>query len=209
METLFGIRQRSAGDVYLDGERINIKNPSDAISNGFAFLTEDRRATGIYPMLSVLKNIVISNLSDYLNKIHLLSVSGMQTDVNGYIDKLQVKTPSYQTAVENLSGGNQQKVLIARWLLTDPTILILDEPTRGIDVGAKAEIHRLIGQLAEEGKSIILISSELPEIVAISDRVLVMHEGRVTGELNREELSQESIMRLAVAASNEEEKDIG
>ena len=159
-------------------------------------LTEDRRDTGIFPMLSVKDNIVISNMGLYLKKF-LLDQKKINEDCEKYKKAIRIKTPSITEQIRNLSGGNQQKVLLARWLLTEPDILILDEPTRGIDVGAKAEIHSLISSLAGEGKSIIMISSELPEILGMCDRIVVMHEGRVTGILNRGEATQELIMKYA------------
>ncbi len=202
IETIFGIRPSVSGQVYIDGEEVEIETPRDAIANKMALLTEDRRHTGIFPMLSVGLNMAITNMGKYLNKFGLLNNRGIKKDCDDYVSKIQVKTPSLNQRVENLSGGNQQKVLVARWLLTDPDILILDEPTRGIDVGAKSEIHRLITKLAGEGKSIIMISSELGEVMGMSDRILVMHEGRVTGIVdNREDLTQEELMAYATGTA--------
>ncbi len=196
METLFGIRKKSDGKVFIDGLETNICSPNDGIKNKIALLTEDRRDTGIFPMLSVRDNIVISNMDLYLNGF-LLNNRKINEDCERYRKAIRIKTPDISEQIRNRSGGNQQKVLLARWLLTEPDILILDEPTRGVDVGAKAEIHSLISLLAGEGKSIIMISSELPEILGMCDRIAVMHEGRITGILSREEATQELIMKYA------------
>jgi len=198
IETIFGMRKSTAGKVFIDGQEVKIKSPADAIANGMAFLTEDRRLNGIFPMLSVKLNIIVANMNNLVNKTGLLSnkLIGMKT--LEYIKAIQIKTPSPEQLVMNLSGGNQQKVLVGRWLMTSPEILFLDEPTRGIDVGTKAEIHRLITELAGQGKSIVMVSSELPEILGMSDRVVVLCQGRLTGILeNNEELSQEIVMKYA------------
>lgn len=197
MEALFGARNKTAGVVKINGKEVTIKSPVDAINNGLALLTEDRRMTGIFPMLSVRYNILCSNMKAYKNKLGFLRKTLMDKDVNECIESINIKTPSEKALIQNLSGGNQQKVLIARWLLTLPDILILDEPTRGIDVGAKAEIYSLISKLAARGKCVIMISSELPEIIGMSDRVVVMHEGKISGILQRDELSQELLMQYA------------
>ena len=198
IETIFGMRKSTAGKVFIDGQEVKIKSPADAIANGMAFLTEDRRLNGIFPMLSVKLNIIVANMNNLVNKTGLLSnkLIGMKT--LEYIKAIQIKTPSPEQLVMNLSGGNQQKVLVGRWLMTSPEILFLDEPTRGIDVGTKAEIHRLITELAGQGKSIVMVSSELPEILGMSDRVVVLCQGRLTGILeNNDELSQEIVMKYA------------
>lgn len=196
METIFGARNKASGTIKIKGEKVEIHTPIDAIANKIALLTEDRRRTGIFPMLSVYYNIVCSNMKRYTKKT-FLDYKMMKKDVDEYIDSVNIKTSSPQALIQNLSGGNQQKVLIARWLLIHPDILILDEPTRGIDVGAKAEIYHLISRLASQGKCVIMISSELPEIIGMSDRVIVMHEGRISGELGRDELNQEILMTYA------------
>ncbi len=196
METIFGARHKAGGSVKIKGREVDIKTPVDAIANGLALLTEDRRQTGIFPMLTVHYNTICSNIDKYV-KSGFLDYGMMDKDVEEYIKSINIKTPSSKALIQNLSGGNQQKVLIARWLLTQPDILILDEPTRGIDVGAKAEIYNLISELAAQGKCVIMISSELPEIIGMSDRVIVMHEGRISGELAREELDQEYLMTFA------------
>ena len=200
VEAIFGVRSLDSGEIFIDGKKVDITSPADAISRGMAFLTEDRRETGIFPMLDIQFNMYVANMDKYTHKSsRLLNSRKITNDVGEYIDAIRVKTPSPYQKVENLSGGNQQKVLVARWLMTEPTILFLDEPTRGIDVGAKAEIHSLITNLAGQGKSIVMISSELPEVLGMSDRVVVMHEGRVTGILDntKEKLTQEEVMRYA------------
>ena len=198
IETIFGIRPRSAGQIIVDEKEVHINNPKDAKACKMAMLTEDRRASGIIPVLSVFQNIIIANLKSYVKKNGLINHKKAIEDTNEYIKTISIKTPSIYQRIENLSGGNQQKVLVARWLLTDPEILFLDEPTRGIDVGAKSEIHRLITNLAGQGKSIIMVSSELPEIMGMSDRIMIMHEGKVTGIIeNTKDLTQEEIMSYA------------
>ncbi len=198
IETIFGIRPKSAGQIFIDGKEVHIKTPTDAKNNKMAMLTEDRRASGIIPVLSVFQNTIIANLKKYVKKNGLINHKKAIADTNEYIKAISIKTPSIYQRIENLSGGNQQKVLVARWLLTDPEILFLDEPTRGIDVGAKSEIHRLISNLAGQGKSIIMVSSELPEVMGMSDRIMIMHDGRVTGIVeNTKDLTQEEIMSYA------------
>ncbi|WP_432663068.1 sugar ABC transporter ATP-binding protein [Wukongibacter baidiensis] len=200
IETLFGMRNKTSGEVYIDGKKVDIDSPEDAIKNKIALLTEDRRHTGIFPMLSVKDNTVIANINKYVKKNGLLDHKLIKADCEEYKKAIRVKTPNIDQLIQNLSGGNQQKVLVARWLLTDPDILILDEPTRGIDVGAKAEIHSLISDLAGQGKSIIMISSELPEVLGMSDRVMVMYEGRMTGIVDRKDANQEVIMKYATGS---------
>lgn len=198
IETIFGIRGKTSGQIFIDGKEVHIKTPADAKQNKMALLTEDRRSTGIFPMLTVFQNVIMANIQKYIKKTGLLNHKKAIEDTNEFVKAISIKTPSIYQKVENLSGGNQQKVLVARWLLTSPEILFLDEPTRGIDVGAKAEIHRLITNLAGQGKSIIMVSSELPEVMGMSDRIVVMHEGKVTGILNNtKDLTQEEIMRYA------------
>ena len=194
MEAIFGLRTITSGKIYKNGKEIKNRSPIDAINNGFGFLTEDRRARGIVPIRSIYDNTILSSLRKYGTP---LAKKKIKEDTAEYCGKINVKTPSYDELIQNLSGGNQQKVLVARALLNDPEILIVDEPTRGIDVGAKAEIHSLISELAGRGKAIIMISSEMPEIMGMADRMIVMHEGDVTGELKREEFDQELIMKYA------------
>jgi len=197
IEALFGLRSMAEGKFFINGQEIRIKSPIDAKKQKIALLTEERRVTGIFPSLSVLENTAMAKLARYENKLFLLDEKKRREDVQGSIEKLRVKTPSIKTLMKNLSGGNQQKVLFARWLLTEPEILLLDEPTRGIDVGAKYEIYTIIAGLAKQGKSIIMISSEMPELLGMSDRVMVMCEGRLTGIINGKGATEEEIMRLA------------
>ena len=197
VESLFGLRRLKRGRCWIGGRSVEIASPIQAKAHRMALLTEDRRHTGIFPVLSVFDNILIANLRKYVRRFALLDRKRGAADVDTSISMLRVKTPSAQVVIENLSGGNQQKVILARWLLTDPDILILDEPTRGIDVGAKYEIYLLIADLARRGKAIIMISSEMPELLGLSDRILVMCEGRMTGILDARDATQEQIMTLA------------
>lgn len=197
LEALFGLRTIESGKILMNGKEINIKSPIDAKNYKIALLTEERRATGIFPILSVLENTVIANMDTYINSIGLLNDKKRKEDTEKEIDKLKTKTPSVDTLIKDLSGGNQQKVLLSRWLLTEPEILILDEPTRGIDVGAKYEIYSIIVELARQGKSIIMISSEMPELLGMSDRIIVMCEGRLSGIIDGKSATEEEVMRLA------------
>ncbi len=197
IEALFGLRSIAHGGIYINGEKVRIKSPVDAKRYKLALLTEERRATGIFPVLPVLENTVVANLSRYIKPYFLLDEKKRKADAEKSVGKLRVKTPSIRTLIKDLSGGNQQKVLIARWLLTEPDILLLDEPTRGIDVGAKYEIYTLIAELAKQGKSIIIISSEMPELLGMSDRIMVMCQGRLSGIVEGKSATQEEIMRLA------------
>ncbi|MBM7868448.1 ATP-binding cassette domain-containing protein [Heliobacterium gestii] len=196
VEALFGLRSLS-GNFFVKGKPVRIKSPADAKKHKIALLTEERRVTGIFPVLPVLENTVIAKQARYETAYLLLDEKQRRSDAAASIEKLRVKTPSMMTLIKNLSGGNQQKVLLARWLLTDPEILLLDEPTRGIDVGAKFEIYTIIAELAKQGKSIIMISSEMPELLGMSDRIMVMCEGRLTGILEGNGATEEEIMRLA------------
>ncbi|MBC2850371.1 galactose/methyl galactoside ABC transporter ATP-binding protein MglA [Cetobacterium sp. 8H] len=197
VETIFGIREKEVGIINLNGKEIENRSSLDAIKNGFALVTEERRATGIFPQLNIEFNSLISNMTSYEGKNKLLNSSKMYGDTKWVIDSMRVKTPTQKTPIGNLSGGNQQKVIIGRWLLTSPDILMLDEPTRGIDVGAKYEIYQLMLDLANKGKGIIMISSEMPELLGVTDRILVMSNGRVAGIVNTNETSQEEILKLA------------
>ena len=197
MEALFGVREIVSGEVYYKGEKLNIKRPHDAIKKGIALLTEDRRETGIFGVLSISDNVGIASLDKYLDHKIVLNNNKLETLVNDNIKKMNIKTPSTKTQIQSLSGGNQQKVIIGRWLANDPDVFILDEPTRGIDVGAKYEIYTIIADLAKQGKSIIMISSEMPELLGMSDRIMVMCEGRVTGFVEGESATQENVMTLA------------
>lgn len=196
-ETLFGVTPASSGTIAIDGKEVVIDSANKAIRHRMAFLTEDRKDTGCLLILDILENMQIAVLQDKFVKGGFVSEREVTAACEEMSRKLRVKTPNLQERVENLSGGNQQKVLIGRWLLTNPRILILDEPTRGIDVGAKAEIHRLVTELARNGVAVIMISSEMPEVLGMSDRIMVMHEGRVTGFLDRAEATQIKVMELA------------
>ena len=196
LETIFGIAKHSSGEVILHGKKVDNSNSRKAIKNGFALLTEERRATGIFGQLSINFNSIIANLDGYSSK-GVLNSKKMEEDTKWVIESMRVKTPSSKTAIKTLSGGNQQKVIIGRWLLTKPEILLLDEPTRGIDVGAKYEIYQLIIDLAKKGKGVIVVSSEMPELLGICDRILVMSNGRVAGVGDTKELTQEDIMTMA------------
>ncbi len=196
VETIFGMRTKTGGKIYKDGKELEIKSPEQAIANKIALLTEDRRGNGIVGLLSIKENTVLASLKKYGFP---LNDKKMSEDTEEYVKKLNTKTPTIMTPIQNLSGGNQQKVLVGRWLLTDPDILIVDEPTRGIDVGAKAEIHTLITRLAGEGKAIIMISSELPEVMGMSDRIVVMHEGLMTAVVDRKDFSSELILKYATS----------
>lgn len=194
---IFGVEPADSGSIQINGKTVKISNPNDAISLGMAFLTEDRKETGCFLPLSVQENVQTAVLHHRFVSKGFVNEKDLNAESAAVCRSLSVKTPSLNEVIENLSGGNQQKVLIGRWLLTKPDILILDEPTRGIDVGAKAEIHRLVTQMAHKGVAVILISSEMPEVLGMSDRIVVMHEGRITGVLDRDEADQVAIMNLA------------
>lgn len=201
MEALFGIRAVKSGEIYKDGKKIKINSSADAIANKIGLLTEERRATGIIPGASVLDNTVLAKLGVYSNRFGMLDLKACRDDTDEYIQAMNIKTPTRDTRISDLSGGNQQKVLLARWLLTEPDILILDEPTRGIDVGAKYEIYTIMLQLAKQGKAIIMISSEMPELMGMSNRVMIMCEGHVTGFLEGEDIVDSKIMQFASKVS--------
>ena len=197
MEGLFGIRSHASGTIKYLGKEMKINRPKDAIDSGIAMLTEDRRNTGILGVLSVADNISIASLNQYLDYGIAINDKKIESLVKENIEKMDIKTPSSKTLIKSLSGGNQQKVLIGRWLANNPDVLILDEPTRGIDVGAKYEIYTIIADLAKQGKSIIMISSEMPELIGMADRIMVMCDGRVTGFIDGKDATQEDIMELA------------
>lgn len=197
MEGLFGIRSHTTGRITYQGKELKIHRPKDAIDQGIAMLTEDRRGSGIMGVLSVADNISIASLKQYLDYGFCLNSKKIDALVKDNVAKMNIKTPSGKTLIKSLSGGNQQKVLVGRWLANDPEVLILDEPTRGIDVGAKYEIYCIIEELARQGRSIIMISSEMSELIGMADRIMVMCDGRMTGFLEGDEITQESIMNLA------------
>ena len=197
LETIFGIAHHQSGEMYMHGKKVENKDAKTAIKNGFALLTEERRATGIFGGMSIQFNSVIANIKNYRKGL-LLSNAKMKEDTKWVIDSMHVKTPSQKTHIRTLSGGNQQKVILGRWLLTKPEVLLLDEPTRGIDVGAKYEIYCIINDLVAAGKSVIMISSELPEVLGMSDRIYIMNEGKFVGEVGKEEATSELIMSKIV-----------
>lgn len=197
VEALFGMRKIDSGKIKLHNKEIINKNPRNAMENGFALVTEERRSTGIFPQLSIEFNSTISNMNSYRSNLLFLSNKKMGKDTKWVIESMKVKTPSTKTPIGSLSGGNQQKVIIGRWLLTNPEVLMLDEPTRGIDVGAKYEIYQLINELASKEKGIIMISSEMPELIGVTDRILVMSNGRVAGIVDSKNTTQEEIMKLS------------
>ncbi len=197
LESIFGVRTRKDGVITLGGKPCRNRNPREAIKAGFALLTEERRATGIFAVLDIKENTVISSLGKHLKAGICLSEASMRKDTQWSIDAMHTKTPTQETKIRSLSGGNQQKVILGRWLLTDPEVLLLDEPTRGIDVGAKYEIYQLILDLANQGKTVLMVSSEMPELLGVCDRILVMSGGRLAGEVDARNTTQEEIMSLA------------
>ena len=194
---IFGADKPDAGEIRVHGVRVAIKSPADAVAHGIGYLSEDRKHFGLATGLDVETNIALASLASFVGGHLLLDQAGMRSTAERYVKQLQIKTPSVQQPVRLLSGGNQQKIVIAKWLLRDCDILFFDEPTRGIDVGAKAEIYKLLNALAAQGKAIVVISSELPEVLRLSHRILVMCEGRITGELPIQDATQEKIMQLA------------
>ncbi len=196
LENIFGLSTRKSGEITLNGRSVKNRNARESIRNGFALLTEERRATGIFGILSITENTVISSLKKYKNGIFLNS-GKMSKSTDWSIDAMRIKTPDRKTKIRSLSGGNQQKVILGRWLLTEPQVLLLDEPTRGIDVGAKYEIYMLIEELAAKGKTIIMVSSEMAELLGVCDRILVMSGGKAAGEVEAATATQEEIMALA------------
>ncbi|WP_373218554.1 sugar ABC transporter ATP-binding protein [Ruminococcus sp. 5_1_39BFAA] len=196
MKTVFGAYPKTGGEIYLDGKKIDIKRPQDAISNGIVYVSEDRRGEGLILKNDVKFNMGLVCLADFVNGIRVKNTAWDEM-VEEYRKKFSIKITSSRQLTGNLSGGNQQKVVLSKWLAKDPKVIILDEPTRGIDVGAKAEIYAIIDELASRGVSIIMISSELPEIINMCNRCYVMCEGAITGEIQEEEFSQEAMMQLA------------
>ena len=198
MEGIFGIRGVASGEIYIHGKKVNIKHPIDAMNAGIGLITEDRRGNGIFGCLSIKDNVGVSVYNKYLKAGFVLDHKSINKVVDESIEKLRIKTPSMKEHIANLSGGNQQKVIVSRWLANDPDVLIMDEPTRGIDVGAKHEIYEIMIDLAKQGKAIIMISSEMAELLGMSDRVCVMCNGRLTGEITRkEEMTQANVMQFA------------
>ncbi|SHJ80856.1 ribose ABC transporter ATP-binding protein RbsA [Tepidibacter formicigenes] len=196
-KTLYGAIKKDSGEVYINNKKVNIKSPKDGINEGIAYVCEDRKSEGLILGLSVKENMTISSLDKHSSLLKIYK-SKEEGEVDNYIDKMSIKTPGMNQIIKNLSGGNQQKVAIAKAIMTDPKVLILDEPTRGVDVGAKKEIYDLINILKEQGKAIIMISSEMPEVLGMSDRIIVLYEGKITGEFDMADATQEKIMRSAV-----------
>ena len=197
VETIFGIRTKASGSVSVNGKEVENKSSRDAIHNEFALITEDRRASGIFAGLDIEFNTTIANLKHYANRFGIINERLMKKDTEKVIQRLKVKTPNQQQKIGNLSGGNQQKVILGRWLLVNCDILMLDEPTRGIDVGAKYEIYQLMMDYANEGKGVIFISSEMPELLGITDRIMVMSNGRVAGIVPTNKTNQEELLKLS------------
>ena len=196
VEGLFGYKPADSGEIYIKGEKAIINNPLDAMKHKIGFVTEDRKLTGLFLNLSITDNMIMPEMSPYLENF-LVSVARAQKTANEQKTKLKIKAPNVDVITNNLSGGNQQKVLLARWLLLEPEILILDEPTKGIDVGAKAELYKLMVELSKQGKTIIMITSDMLELLSMSDRVMVMHEGHQVGIIPHTELTQERVLELA------------
>ncbi len=198
MRAIFGLDPITSGDIFIDNKKVEIHKVEDSIRNKMVMLSEDRRRYGIIPIRSVMENASISSLEKVIYGGYAHEKEERKV-VSEYFDKMKVKTPSLETTIQSLSGGNQQKVLLAKWMLRNPEILILDEPTRGIDVGAKLEIYKLMVEMAEQGRGVIMVSSELPELIGMCDRIYVMNQGKITGELQQEEFSQELIMKYATS----------
>ena len=201
VKTIYGHLKKQSGQVWLDGSEKNIRSAKEGIANGIAYVSEDRKGDGLVLGLSVKENMTISSLG-FFSTFFKIDKKSEKNSVDEYVEKFSIKTPTIDQKIKNLSGGNQQKVAIAKALLTNPKILILDEPTRGVDVGAKKEIYDFINELKKKGLSIIIVSSEMPEILGLSDRILVIHNHKITGEFTGEEATQEKIMRCAVGGNN-------
>lgn len=201
MRAVFGVDRLDSGEIYISGKKLGKHTPTDAISAGIGFVPEDRKLLGLILNMTIRENMTLPCLPNEMHGGMILSRKRENDITQRYVDQLDIKTPGLEQRVLNLSGGNQQKVVVGKWLATKPKVLILDEPTRGIDVGAKREIHELMSELAAAGVGIIMISSEMPEVLSMSDRVIVMHGGRICGELNREEAGQERIMELILDAA--------
>ena len=197
MEAIFGMRHTASGEIIYKGDPLKVKRPQDAINHGIGLITEDRRGTGIFGVLSVADNVAIASINQYIDAGFILNTKKIDKLVEENVEKLSIKTPSGKTLIQSLSGGNQQKVIVSRWLANDPDILIMDEPTRGIDVGAKYEIYQIMINLAKAGKAIVMISSEMAELIGMSDRIAIMCNGKLTGELSGSEATQEKIMYYA------------
>ena len=203
--SLFGIAPSDSGKIQIDGDLVQIKSPKQALDLGIAYVSEDRRKLGIAMDETITSNITLPKLDHYCNALGLIDIIAEEKDAQIFRDKLDIKAVNLQTIVGNLSGGNQQKVMLAKWLNTSPRLLIVDEPTRGIDVGAKAEVHHILRELASEGVAILIVSSDLPEVLSLADRIIVMREGRLAGEFIGALATEENVMQLAVGASTQSE----
>jgi rhamnose transport system ATP-binding protein len=198
---LFGVEPADSGEVIMNGKSEKVNSPNQAMAKGIAYMTEDRRQIGLTMPMSIVSNITLPMLKRYLSNWGLVNLIKEEKTAEDFRQKLNIRTPSIQHQVGKLSGGNQQKVMLSKWLNVKPQLLILDEPTRGIDVGAKAEVHRLINELAEQGMAIIMISSDMPEVMAMSDRILVMREGKQMGVFSGKDTTQEVILGAAMGQS--------
>ena len=203
--SLFGIAPSDSGKIQIDGDLVQIKSPKQALDLGIAYVSEDRRKLGIAMDETITSNITLPKLDHYCNALGLIDIIAEEKDAQIFRDKLDIKAVNLQTIVGNLSGGNQQKVMLAKWLNTSPRLLIVDEPTRGIDVGAKAEVHHILRELASEGVAILIVSSDLPEVLSLADRIIVMREGRLAGEFIGALATEENVMQLAVGANTQSE----
>ncbi|GAA3517088.1 sugar ABC transporter ATP-binding protein [Aquimarina addita] len=201
---IFGADRKKSGTLLLDNIEIKTKSPVDAVAYGVGLVSEDRKEEGVFLPLSIRKNISVTNFGAIAGKLGFISLDKEHTNVSGLIGKLNIKTPSSEVIVKNLSGGNQQKVALAKWLSIDSKVIIIDEPTRGVDVGAKVEIYNLINEAAKKGVAVVVISSDMPEIIGISDRIVVMHKGSIYGELPKEKFSEENILRYAIGEALKE-----
>ena len=197
MQALFGLTRLEKGEIILKGQKVELKKPSDAIRQGIAYVTEDRKGEGLVLPMSIAHNTTLPSMKEFSSKVFIRS-GAEKKRTNEILSELKVKMASPRLAVKNLSGGNQQKVVLAKWMMKDPDVIIFDEPTRGIDVGAKAEIYKLMNEFVAKGKAVIMISSEMPEAMGMSDRILVISNHRLSGELSREEFSQDVIMKMAM-----------
>ena len=197
MRVIFGADSKTSGKIFKDGNEIEIKKPIDAIKNSIALVPEDRKTQGLILNKSLIFNTILPNTEKYKNKFNFLNITNASNELNDSVNELNIKISSISQKANSLSGGNQQKIVLAKWLINNCDILILDEPTRGIDVGSKQEIYNIIKKLSDLGKSIIVVSSEMPELIGLSNRILVMSDGKISGELEGEDMTQENIMTLA------------
>ena len=198
MLSVFGALPDVSGEICLNGEPVSCKKPHDAIAAGIALAPENRKEQGLVQIFSIMQNVTLANLRGIFTKTHTLNLKKERAVADSYIQSLNIRTPDALKRVQELSGGNQQKVIVGKWLFTNAKVIIFDEPTKGIDVGAKAEIYRTMRRLADEGVAVIMVSSELPEVIGVSDRILVMHEGRLKGEFYSNDVDEERIMQAAI-----------